>query len=285
MDRRQYLNTMAALVAMQSSLIADTEQKGRFLPAICAYSFRKQLKDGSFSYADLIRMAAETQSNGVDLTTYWLRDTTDDTILPLKKLAYKSGVWIYSIGTRIKMVQPPEDRDAELESLRKWLDVAERIGAAHVRIFGGSVPAGATEDQAVAWAVEMLKRSTEEAGKKGITLGIEDDTGITMDANRMLEIVKKTGSEWAGINLDIGNFPDNAYHQIELCAPYATNVHFKEQVHMNGREQPADWPRILKILGAAGYEGHLALEYEPSDAPLMNVPKLIAKMRTTIAKA
>src|SRR5581483_8577199 len=131
--------------------------------------FRKQLKDGSFSYADLIRMAAETDSNGVDLTTYWLPDTSDDTILPLKKLAYKSGIWIYSIGTRINMVQRPEHRDAELESLRKWLDVAERIGASHIRIFGGSVPAGTTEDQAVSWAVETLKRSTGEAGKRGIT--------------------------------------------------------------------------------------------------------------------
>lgn len=285
MDRRQYLNTMAALVVAQSSLVADTERNGRFLPAICAYSFRKQLKDGSFTYADLIRMGAETQSNGVDLTTYWLPRTTDETILPLKKLAYKFGIWIYSIGTRVKMVQPPEARNAELESLRKWLDVAERIGASHMRIFGGSVPAGATEDQALGWAIETLKRSAEEAGKKGITLGIEDDTGITMDAHRMVEIVQKAGSEWAGINLDIGNFPDNAYAQIELCAPYATNVHFKEQVHMDGREQPADWPRILKILGAAGYEGHLALEYESMDAPLTNVPKLIVKMRATIAKA
>lgn len=284
MNRRQCLNTMAAIMAAQSSLIADTERKRRFLPAICAYSFRKELKAGSFTYADLIRMAAETGSNGVDLTTYWLPDTADETILPLKKLAYKSGIWIYSIGTGVKMVQPPEHRDAEWASLRKWLDVAERIGASHIRIFGGSVPAGATEDQAVSWAVETLKRSAEDAGKKGILLGIEDDTGITMKAKRMVEIVTKAGSEWAGINLDIGNFPDNAYPQIELCAPYATNVHFKQQVRMDGREQPADWPRILKILGAAGYQGHLALEYESSAPPLTNVPKLIAKMRETIAK-
>jgi len=131
--------------------------------------------------------------------------------------------------------------------------------------------------------VETLKRSTEEAAKKGITLGVEDDGGITTNADRTIEIVKKTGSEWAGINLDVGNFPDNAYQQIEMCAPYATNVHFKSQVHMDHHEEPADWPRILKILGSTGYRGYLALEYELEDDPMTNVPKLVAKMRETIS--
>jgi len=283
MNRRQYLTTITAAMAARPRATAAGQTKGRLLPAICAYSFRNQLKDGSFTYADLIRMAAETGANGVDLTTYWLPDTKDETLLPLKKLAYKSGVWVYSIGIRAAMARPtPELRDAEVASLRTWLDAAERLGASHMRIFGGAIPRGATEDQAVAWAVETLKRSAEEAGKKGITLGVEDDGGITLRADRTVEIVRKAASQWAGINLDIGNFRDNAYAEIELCAPYATNVHFKDEVHVDGRAQPADWPRVMKILRDAGYQGHLALEYESLEAPLTNVPRLIAKMREAI---
>ena len=82
---------------------------------------------------------------------------------------------------------------AELETVRKWVDVAEKLGASHIRVFGGAVPKGATEDQAVAWAVETLKRAAEEAGKKGIILGVEDDGGITTNADRTVEIVKKDG--------------------------------------------------------------------------------------------
>ena len=115
------------------------------------------------------------------------------------------------------MAQPtPELQAAEVEMVRKWLDVAERLGASHMRIFGGAVPKGATEDQAVAWAVETLKRAAEEAGKQGITLGVEDDGGITTNADRTVEIVKKADSPWVGVNLDIGNFPDDAYRQIVL---------------------------------------------------------------------
>jgi sugar phosphate isomerase/epimerase len=286
MHRRDYIKTLAAAALTLPHARAANGTKGRFRPAICAYSFRNQLKKGSMTYADLIRMAADLGADGIDMTTYWLHDTTDQTLFPLKKLAYHSGISIYTIGIDAGMARPtPELRAAEVEKVRKWLDVAERLGAGHIRIFGGDVPKGATEDQAVAWAVETLKRCAEDAGKKGITLGVEDDGGITTNADRTVEIVKKTGSEWAGINLDIGNFPDDPYTQIEMCAPYATNVHFKSQVRIHNQTQPADWPRVLQILGNAGYRGYLALEYESEDNPLTAVPKLVAKMLQTIASA
>src|SRR3954451_10299207 len=159
------------------------------------------------------------------------------------------------------MAQPTAElQAAELATVRQWLDAADRLGASHIRIFGGAVPKGATEDQAVAWAVETLKRCAEEAGKRGITLGVEDDGGITTNADRTVEIVKKAASPWVGINLDIGNFPDNGYEQIGMCAAMATNVHFKTAVHINKQKVAADWPRVLGILGAAGYRGYLSLE-------------------------
>ncbi len=116
-------------------------------------------------------------------------------------------------------------------------------------------------------------------------MGVEDDGGLTTNADRTVEIVKKADSPWVGINLDIGNFPNDGYNQIEMCAPHATNVHFKSQVHVDHQSQPADWPRVLKILGKAGYRGYLALEYEANEDPVTIVPKLIAKMRAVIAEA
>ena len=124
----------------------------------------------------------------------------------------------------------------------------------------------------------------DEAATKGIKLGVEDDGGITTNADRTVEIVKKTDSQWAGINLDIGNFPDDAYTQIEMCAPYATNLHFKSEVHVDHRGQPPDIPRILRILGNAGYHGYLAIEYEARDDPRTAVPKWVSLLRDAIQK-
>jgi L-ribulose-5-phosphate 3-epimerase len=286
MRRRDYLKTLSAAALAVPRASAANETKGRFRAAICAYSFRKPLQDKSMSYLDLIRMASDLGVQGVDLTTYWLPDTNDDTLFAIKKAAYRAGISIYTIGIRARMAQPtPELQTAEVETVRKWLDVAERLGASHMRIFGGPVPKGASEDQAVGWAVETLSRCAVEAGKKGILLGVEDDGGITTNADRTVEIVRKAASPWVGINLDIGNFPNDAYNQIELCAPYATNIHFKSQVHIDRQAQTADWPRVLKILGAAGYRGYLALEYEAADDPMTAVPALISKMRSVIGSA
>src|SRR4051794_3175462 len=104
MLRRQCLQTLiaAGFIGVPRFSFA-AEKKPRFRSAICAYSFREKFKDGSFSYADLIRLAADLGVDGIDLTTYWLPDTSDRTLLPLKQLAYRSAVSIYTIGIRAGM--------------------------------------------------------------------------------------------------------------------------------------------------------------------------------------
>ena len=289
MHRRDCLRTLsAAALALPGAArgSAAAEKKSRFRAAICCYSFRAMFEAKSITYADVIRMASGL---GVDmeLTTYWLPDTTDQTLLPLKKLAFQSAVSIYSLGIGAKIAQPtPELRAVEVETVRKWLDVAEKLGAGHVRAWGGGIPKGATPDQAMPWAVETVKRCAEDAAKKGIFLGIEDDGGLTANADRTVELVKKADSPWVGINIDVGNFPDNAYAQIEMCAPYGVGVHYKPSVRVGGQRQPTDLPRVLKILGAAGFSGRLALEYESREEdPRTAVPKTILQMLEAIRAA
>jgi len=286
MHRRTCLKTLAAANLAGLPKLALGAGKARFRAAICAYSFRNQLQGGSLTYEGLIHMAADLGADGIDLTTYWLKDTNDETLFALKRTAQRCGVSLYNIGIRARMAQPTAElQAAEVATVGKWLGVAERLGASSMRVFGGAIPKGATEDQAVGWAVETLQRSADEAAKKGITLGVEDDGGITTNADRTVEIVRKAASPWVGINLDIGNFPDDGYGQIAMCAPYATNVHFKTEVHLERKAQPADWPRVLKILGAAGYQGYLALEYEATSDPMTVVPKLIGNLRDVIRAA
>ena len=46
------------------------------------------------------------------MTVYWMPSTSDDYLLPLRRLAYKNRVEIYSIGTRVRLAQPtPELRE------------------------------------------------------------------------------------------------------------------------------------------------------------------------------
>ena len=283
MNRRDLLKTIPALAVLPRLYAADpaAANKARLHNAICAYSYRDELKSGKLTYADLVRVAVETGADGLDLTVYWMPpDTPDSFLLPLRRLAFKNGVDIYSISIRTEMTrEKPEERSLEVAWVQKWVDVAEKLGAGHIRVFGGRVPKGASEDQAAEWATEVLKRAADYSGKKGIILGLENHGGITEKASRILEIVKKADSPWVGVNLDTGNFNSNVMPQIEVCIPHAVNVQVKVQMRgEDGVRQPADWERIVKMLISGGYRGYLALEYAAKEPALTAVPRLTRKL-------
>src|SRR6202021_1331750 len=85
----------------------------------------------------------------------------------------------------------------------------------------------------------------EYAGGKGITLGVEDDGGLTTAAGPTIEIVKQTGSPWAGINADSGNLRVDGYSQFDSMLPYATSVHLKIDIATaDGKKEPANGSRL-----------------------------------------
>ncbi len=253
--------------------------------AICAYSFRDALKSGSLKYDDLVTMAVDNEVDGLDLTVYWFPSTENSFLLPLKRLAYRQGVEIYSISVRTNMCQPtPELRDKELAEVKKWVDVAARLGAGHIRVFGGTVPKTSTEDEAAKWVADVLSRGAVYAGERGVILGLENHGGITAKASRIVEIVKQVNSPWVAVNLDTGNFERDAYRQIAEILPYAANVQFKTEIRdENGKNVPSDWDRLTGMIAKSGYRGYLALEYE-SDKAAENVPPLLKKLNAVARK-
>jgi sugar phosphate isomerase/epimerase len=252
---------------------------------LVAYSFRTQLANHSLTYEALIAYIADHGLDGMDTTAYWFTDTSDQYLASLRRAAYKNAVSLYSVAARVNLCQAtPELRTAEVENAKKWVDVAQRIGAAHVRVFGGAIPRGATEEQAIPWAVEVLKRAADYAGSKGVFLGVEDDGGLSATAEPTVALVKQADSPWAGINLDIGNFPKDGYAQTALCIPYAVNVHFKAKMSTEtGAKEPTDVDRVLGMLVKGGYKGYVSLEYEDND-PEAGVPRVAADLLRGVRK-
>jgi sugar phosphate isomerase/epimerase len=203
----------------------------------------------------------------------------------VRKAAFKNGVQIYNAGVRVRLAQPtPELQAAEFENIKKWVDVADRIGASHMRVFGGPIPKGATEQQAIAWSVEVLKRGAEYAGSKGITLGVEDDGGLTIAAEPTLAIVKQTDSPCVGVNADSGNFKANGYSQFQMLLPYATSIHLKMEITTpDGKTEKADWYRLLQMIGKSNYKGYVGFEYEGNNADA-DVPRFAAELRTLVRR-
>jgi len=292
MDRRSFLTITAGAVAAAAAPVTGLQQtalsKARFRTGLVAYSYRQALQSKAMKYEDLINVAVDTGTDGIDMTVYWLPSTDADYLRSLRRLAYKNRVEIYSIGTRVQLSQPtPDLQEKQLADLRKWIEVAQRVGAMHIRVFGGQKPDGATLEQAVGFAAETFKRGAELAGPAGVILGIEDDGGITDFAKETIEIVRRADSPYAGMNLDTGNFrPPKVYDQIEMSIPYAVSTHIKTEVaNDDGKTRSAaDWDRIFKMFAAHGYRGYMGLEYGGAADPQTTVPAELRRLRDMAQK-
>lgn len=283
MTRRDLLRT----AALAPAALASAAPSARLRTSLCAYSFRDALGKGTLQYEDLVDMAVESEIDGLDLTVYWFPDYGLPSFLTsLRRKAYVNGVEIPSIAIRTDLCRKdPREQEREAAWLNYWVDVADRLGASFIRIFGGNVPNGATEDEAAGWVADILRRTADYAGSKGIILGLENHGGITLRAERILSILDAVNHPFVRMNLDTGNFNADHYEQIAMCVPYAANSQFKVEMHDAERNRwESDWERIVKSFADGGYRGYMALEYEAREDPFVAVPRHLARLNALAAK-
>ena len=226
----------------------------------------------------------------VDITAYYLKSTEQGYLHGLRKLAYRHGVAFSGAACGVSMVQADAANRAEsLRQIKKWVDVTDDLGASHLRIFAGKLPPGSSLKDAIDWVVETMKAACDYSGEKGIMLGLEDHDGVTQSADPCLEIMHRVNSPFAGINLDITNFiatpTQDAYAQIAVCLPYATNTHIRDHFPDGA---PVDMDRVWQMFARAGHQGYMSAEYEaglPDRLPAVaGVPKLVHQIRELCSK-
>jgi sugar phosphate isomerase/epimerase len=259
-------------------LTANSPGHPRLFSGCCAYSYRKYLEHGPMTMEEFILKAVEQKIDGVDMTTYYLKSRESAYLLGLRRLAFRNGVLFSGAAIGTNMCQPdPTRRAAELEKIKSWLDSSEFLGVSHLRVFGGEIPKGATDEQGIEWVAETMKPACEYAATKGITLGIESHGGITSKAANIVAILRRVDSPYAGCNLDISNFREDPYTQIEACLPYATHTHIRD--FFGEPRQPLDLDRVWGLFARGGYKGFTSAEYEGEEDAITGVPKLLARIK------
>jgi sugar phosphate isomerase/epimerase len=293
LDRRGFLQS--AGLAAASSLVAEVRAgaqpaegmgnpRPRLLPGCCAYSYGKYLEAGKMTMEDFILKAVELDVVGVDMTAYWLKSKEPAYLHNLRHLAFKHGIPFSGAACGTEMCEPNAGKRAALVTeIKQWVDVADLLGASHLRVFGGDLPPGATMAQGKNWVVEVMKPACDYAAKKGVTLGIESHHGITSMAADIIDILHRVDSPYAGCNLDITHFPIDPYAQIEALIPYATMTHIRDHFD-EPKPDPIDLERVWQMFAKAGCQGYMAAEYESKEDPATGVPKLLAKIKPLCKK-
>jgi sugar phosphate isomerase/epimerase len=266
----------------------------RFLLSLAAYSFRDNFIDTTakpgtkeparrIDLFQFIDYCADQGCQGAEVTGYYFpKNITTEFLLELKHHAFVRGLEISGTAVGNTFTVPKgEKRDNEIASVKKWIDRAQIMGAPHIRVFAGNAERGASKEDAQRLCISALEECCEYAGSKGIMLGLENHGGIVAEPESILEIIRAVKSSWLGINLDTGNFQtEDPYADLAKIAPYAVNVQIKAEVHPRGKSvQPADLPRLIKILRDANYQGYVALEYESAEDAWKAVPPLLKRLK------
>ena len=266
--------------------------KARFLLSIAAYSFREflQSKDPAqkIDLFKFIDFCAEQGSQGAELTSYYFpQPPSDEYLIKVRRYAFLRGVEVSGMAVGNNFALPQGAKLTEqIGMVKRWINHAAVLGAPHIRVFAGKAEKGMSDADARKMCISSLEECCDYAGTKGIFLGLENHGGIVAQADGILEIVKAVKSPWLGINLDTGNFhtPD-VYGDIAKCAPYAVNVQMKALIRQQDEkaQEPADLPRLFKILRDANYQGYIALEYESKESPWTAIPPLFKRMKELAA--
>jgi len=278
------------LLAPQSArAIQPIQRKGtsHFKLSLVGYSLRRYFneKDSAkkITLFDFVDFCADHGFPAAEMTGYYFpKPLTDEFLNDLKKYLYLRGV--NASGTSLGANFSPTDKAKlreQIDSVKKWVDVAVALGAPYIRVFAGKAKdKDVTLADAQKQCIESIQECAEYAGTKGVFIGLENDQGITMNAGQTLALLHGVKSPWFGLNLDLGNFkvPD-PYADVAQCAPYAINVHCKVNTLPTGKPpESADYNRQFKILRDVDYQGYIALEYEAEPDPYTAVPQIREKM-------
>jgi sugar phosphate isomerase/epimerase len=296
-DRRQFLRQCAlvaggagavgagwpASVARAIEPIAR-DGKSFFKFSLAAYSYRDLLnaKPPKLSLDDFIADCAKMQLDGTELTSYYFPEKpTAEYLRHLKQLCFRLGLDVSGTAVGNDFCHPEgAERQREIESVKRWIEHAEILGAPVIRIFSGH-PHGTSAEEAHKLAVAAIEECCQYAGEHGVFLALENHGGLTTTAEGVLALVKDVKSPWFGVNLDTGNFHSaDPYAEIAQLAPYAINVQVKVTVApADGKRQKSDFSRLARIMTDAGYRGYIVLEFEENEDPREACPRYVNEMR------
>lgn len=260
--------------------------------ALNAYSFHRPLSAGRMTLEDVVDYCARQGLESLDATGYYFpgypSPPSDAYVYRLKRKAFLNGVTIHGTGVRNDFAVP--DRAARLRDLqmvKNWIEVAQKLGAGVIRIFTGRrVPEGYSFDQVLEWMLPHLRECADYGARHGVIVGIQNHDDFLKTAAEVIGVIEAVGSEWLGLILDVGSLRrGDPYAEIERLVPYAVSWQLKEHVWYGDRLAPVDLKRIRQIIERAGYRGVLPLETLGEGDPESKLAGFLRRVRAVFGAA
>ena len=267
-------------------------------------SYRDTFNAGKITLLEIIDKAAEYQMDGVDLHFTHFASTDDDYLEEVKQACLKHGLHMCYIGVSNDFGKTGDDLREQIDLMKKWIDVAAKMGIPMVRAFGSWLAEGESKEDAWPRLVESSKEVAEYGQSKGVVVGLHNHNHGCMPAtgDQVIRLLDAVDNPYYSHILDTGQYRGspgasfgergqedpqwNFYGSIETSAPRAVHVRAKIYRIASGKEAWLDYERIMPIIKNVGFNGWMSMVYEgqdeldePSAAPLA-----ITYLRSMLAK-
>lgn len=301
-ERRKFLRsflTASAVAGTGGFSFAHPKQEkstvdsnsNRFKISLNAYSFNAPLTAKKTTLDEVIEFCAKTGFDAIDITGYYFPGypeiPSDEYIFHLKNKAHRLGLDISGTGVRNEFGDPDKTkRAADVVLVKKWIEVAAKLGAPVIRIFTArSLPANYKWEQAEEWIIEDIKECVEHGKKYGVIVALQNHNDFVKTADQTIDIMKKVNSEWFGLVLDTGSFVTNEpYSEIEKTTQYAVNWQVKEKLNYNGKSENMNLEKLFRIIYASSYRGYLPIETLSPGDPFQIVPPFLKLVKDALEK-
>jgi sugar phosphate isomerase/epimerase len=281
-----------------------------------AYSFARLLNDhalgrgAGMSLFQLADFCAEHGFEAFDPTGYYFPGyekngpgvPSDKFIFELKRRAFDLGLGISGTGIGNNFTTADKAARAnDVERIKRWTEVAAKLGAPVIRIFADTqmraqtwetVSNGASRADVEKWIADDIRTCADHAARFGVIIGIQNHGDFLQTADQVISLLKRVDSPWCGSIVDTGYFKAaDPYAEMAKAAPYAVNWQIKQSplgVEKQD-EAPTDLKRLLRIVRDSGYRGYLPIEtLSPRGGgaaydPYTVVPKFLAELRAAAA--
>ena len=235
----------------------------------------------------------------MDLTT--LPEFTGTRLADSIKDLEAAGLKISDLGASARMHESdPKVRAAQMDEGKRFVDLAHRLAAPYVRVFGDKVPAGEPKRDVMARVVDGLRTLGEHAKGSGVGILIESHGDFT-DSPTLLELLKGAAMDNVGLVWD-------AHHTFvagkeQPAATFAALGRYVRHTHLkDSKPEGGDVRYVLtgsgtvpvretvRVLAGAGYKGYYGFEWEKGwhpeiEEPEVSFPQFAAKMREYLPRA
>ncbi len=271
--------------------------------SVSLYSCNPVIKEGRSDIYGVMNFLKENGVDYVEIVDMYVK--SDDDMAKIKEYLKNNNMKVSSYSASNDFVKGGEDdRNAQIEYIKKCCDTATYFDTNIVRVFSGNVDESKSYDECFELIVDSFKKCVGYAEEKGVYLCLENHGVLAGKPEQVKAIIDAVGSPNLKSTADTGNFNivgADPYKSVEMLINDIGHVHFKDMI-----ETPDGWwtspegktflgctigegivelDAIVKFLAQNGYDGYISLEYEaPEKECFAGVKKSIEFTQSLINK-